>query len=79
MVLAFVPADFGEAIEALPEQIQTIGYGIAAPRPDAVWLDMLGRTGIERLVPIGRMHHFGPVWDGQAYWREVFDEVEVAQ
>ena len=79
MVLAFVPADFDEAIETLPDQIQTIGYGVAAPRLGAGWLDMLGQTGIERLVPIRTMHHFGPVWDGQAFWRQVFDEVEVAQ
>lgn len=79
MVLAFVPASFDEAVEALPEQIQTIGYGVAAPHLGAGWLDMLGRTGIERLVPIGQMHHFGPVWDGQAFWRSAFDEVEVAQ
>jgi hypothetical protein len=79
MALAFVPADIDEAIETLPDQIQTIGYGVAGSRLGAGWLDVLGRTGIERLVPIGKMHHFGPVWDGQAFWRQAFDEVEVAQ
>ena len=79
MVLAFVPADFDKAIETLPDNIQTIGYGVAAPHIGARWLDMLGQTGVERLVPIGKMHHFGPVWDGQPFWRQAFDEVEVAQ
>jgi len=79
MVLAFVPADFDEAVETLPDKIQTIGYGVAAPRLSVRWFDILGRTGIDRLVPIGKMHHFGPIWDGQAFWRQVFNEVEVAQ
>jgi len=79
MVLAFVPAGIDEAIETLPDQIQTIGYGIAAPHLGADWLEMLGQSRIERLVPIGKMHHFGPVWDGQAFWRQAFDEVEVLQ
>ena len=77
MVLSFVPADFDEAINALPTKIQTIGYGVSASGPGQLWLDLLGQTGIDRLVPIGRMHHFGPVWDGQTFWRQSFDEVEV--
>lgn len=79
MVLSFVPAEFGEAVEALPEQIQTIGYGIANAQLGAAWLELLAESTIERLVPIGQMHHFGAVWDGQAFWRQAFDEVEVAQ
>ena len=77
LVLAFVAADFEDAIEALPRRIQTIGYGLAGQKVSSQWLDMLGRTGVERLVPIREMHHFGPVWDGQAFWRQAFDEVEV--
>jgi len=78
LALAFVSADFKEAIDALPDHIQTIGYGVAAKYVGSQWLDMLSRTGVERLVPIRQMHHFGPVWDGQAFWRQAFDEVEVA-
>lgn len=77
MVLAFVPATFDEAIAALPDQIQTIGYGIAETRLSARWLNVAGHTGVDRLVPIGKMHHFGPVWDGQAFWCQAFDEIEV--
>lgn len=79
MVLAFVAAQFDEAIEALPEQIQTIGYGVADVSLGPQWFDVPGTTGVDRLVPIGRMHHFGPVWDGQDFWRQAFDEVEVLQ
>ena len=79
MVLAFVPADFDKAVETLPDNIQTVGYGVAASHIGERWLDMLGQTGVERLVPIGNMHHFGPVWDGQAFWRLAFDDVEIAR
>ncbi len=79
MVLAFVASQFDEAIEALPKQIQTIGYGVANSTLGQQWLDVPGNTGVDRLVPIGRMHHFGPVWDGQDYWRQAFEEVEVLQ
>jgi hypothetical protein len=79
MSLAFVPADLEQGIATLPDRIQTIGYGIAAPDLDQRWWDVLGRSGIERLVPLRQMHHFGPVWDGQAFWRQTFDEVEVGR
>jgi hypothetical protein len=23
------------------------------------------------------MHHFGPVWDGHAFWRALFEDVEL--
>jgi len=28
-------------------------------------------------VPIGNMHHFGPVWDGYGFWRQLFEEIEI--
>ena len=34
-------------------------------------------TRAKRVVPIARMHHFGPVWDGRGFWREAFEEVPV--
>lgn len=79
MALTFVPASLEEAIQSLPERIQTIGHGFSEPRLGGPWLDVLAQTGVKRMVPLARMHHFGPVWDGQAYWRQSFDEVEVAQ
>ena len=57
----------------LPRNIQTIGYAFANPA-DPAWLRVIAHTRIKRLVPIAAMHHFGPVWDGQAFWRECFEE-----
>jgi hypothetical protein len=79
MALAFVPASVEEAIHTLPARIQTIGYGFSAPRLETTWFNVLARTGIQRMVPLAKMHHFGPVWDGQAFWRQSFDEVEILQ
>ena len=79
LALVFVPAEVEEAIATLPAQIQTIGYGFKEPGLGEAWFDVLGRTTVKRMVPLATMHHFGPVWDGQAFWRQVFDEVEVSQ
>jgi len=61
----------------LPANIQTIGHVVKYPN-DPKWLQMLERTHVLRWVPLGRMHHFGPVWDGQDFWRQLFTWVEVA-
>ena len=79
MCLAFVYADIDEAIETLPANIQTIGYASNTRALTDTWLGVLERTQIKRLVPLAKMHHFGPVWDGHAFWRQAFDEVEVAR
>ena len=49
----------------------------ADPR-DTRWLEMLATTSVKRFVPLARMHHFGPVWDGFRFWHMFFEEVEVA-
>lgn len=74
--LMCVGATLNEAVNSLPPNIQTIGHAFTRPS-DPQWLRLIGSTRACRLVPIGRMHHFGPVWDGQAYWRRAFDEVEI--
>jgi hypothetical protein len=40
------------------------------------WLKIVAASGIKRFVPIGRMHHFGSLWDGEQFWRQCFEEVE---
>jgi hypothetical protein len=66
-----------EAAANLPDNIQTLGHAFANV-DDERWLRMLARTRVKRLVPIARMHHFGATWDGWAYFRQLFEEIEVA-
>jgi hypothetical protein len=52
--------------------------GRAVLDPDAPkWLDVLARTKIKRFVPIERMHHFGSVWDGERFWQQAFEMVQI--
>jgi hypothetical protein len=76
MGLALVAASLDRAVADLPANIQTIGHALddaGSPR----WLELLARLAAKRFVPLARMHHFGPVWDGSDYWRQTFEEVEV--
>jgi len=76
MFLAACPATVEEAVTSLPSNIQTIGHAFREPA-DPLWLRVAAGTTIKRMVPIARMHHFGPFWDGQDFWRQCFEEVEV--
>ena len=76
LALAVVSMDLEQALEELPANIQTIGHAHAASSR-AAWLDVLAGSRIKRLVPLGRMHHFGPLWDGANFWRQTFEEVEL--
>jgi hypothetical protein len=76
MGLMIMPATVAEALASLPPNIQTLGYSLTAPT-DQHCLRILAQTRAKRLVPIAAMHHFGPVWDGQAFWRQAFEEIEV--
>ena len=76
LALAVVPATLPEAAATLPPNIQTIGYATEGSLP-AYWLQLLASGGVKRLVPLGRMHHFGPVWDGRAFFYECFEQVEL--
>ncbi len=77
MTLSIVPATVAETVRHLPEAIQTVGYALAKPQ-DPRWLELVAKTQIKRFVPIARMHHFGPLWDGYAFWRGLFEEVELS-
>jgi hypothetical protein len=76
-VLPFVALPLNEAVAQLPANIQTIGHAVADSR-DPRWLQVLASTKVKRFVPLARMHHFGPVWDGFRFWQMFFEEVEVA-
>jgi hypothetical protein len=69
-------ASLEEAIEGLPANIQTLGHAFVEPS-DVRWLQIAANTNVKRLVPIARMHHFGPLWDGEHFWRQCFEEIEV--
>ena len=64
------------ALESLPENIQTIGYAFSA-KPPACLLGGLAQRNVKRLVPIAQMHHFSGVWDGYAFWEQLFERMEV--
>jgi hypothetical protein len=76
MFLPICPATPAEAVRQLPGNIQTLGHAFLDPA-DPCWLRLAATTSIKRLVPIARMHHFGPLWDGQKFWSQCFEEIEV--
>jgi hypothetical protein len=76
MFLPICPATPEEAARHLPGNIQTVGHAFVDPA-DPQWLHLAATTSIKRLVPIARMHHFGPLWDGQRFWSQCFEEIEV--
>ena len=76
MFLPICPATPEEAARQLPGNIQTVGHAFVDPG-DPRWLRLAATTSIKRLVPIAGMHHFGPLWDGQRFWSQCFEEIEV--
>ncbi|MEA2180570.1 MAG: hypothetical protein QOG77_3867 [Solirubrobacteraceae bacterium] len=65
-----------EAVASVPPNLQTLGHVVADPA-DPAWLALVARSGAKRFVPLRTMHHFGPVWDGHAFWRGLFEDVEL--
>jgi len=74
MTLAVVNASIAEGAASLPPNIQTIGHIVREPHAPQ-WLELIARTAAKRFVPVEAMHHFGPVWDGGNFWRQLFEEV----
>lgn len=66
-----------QAVATAPVNLQTVGHALDDPESQE-WIRAILRSGAERFVPLTRMHHFGPVWDGFAYWRGLFREVELS-
>ena len=64
------------AIATAPANLQTLGRVVADPA-DPAWIGRVARAGAKRFVPLRAMHHFGPVWDGHAFWRALFEDVEL--
>lgn len=74
--LALVGATLDEALETLPPNIQTVGHAFGAHSLNRLF-DIVGRSAVKRIVPLAEMHHFSHVWDGEAFWRQAFVQVEV--
>ncbi len=66
-----------EAVASLPDRIQTIGHALSPESERALAVPVAAR-GVKRFVPVAEMHRFGPVWDGQSFWRGTFDLMETA-
>jgi len=75
MTLHLVSATLEEAVAALPQNVQTLGYAFAG-RVRQDFVGVIARSRIKRAVPLAEMHHFGPIWDGQEFWRQLFEIVE---
>jgi hypothetical protein len=74
MSLGIVAGSVEETIATLPANIQTVGTILRDARK---LLSRIGQTTVKRFVPVAEMHHFGPVWDGQNFFRQFFEEVPV--
>ena len=76
--LRILAASREEARAQLPANIQTIGHALADPH-DPDWMRLLAGTPVCRFVPVARMHHFGSTWDGQDYWAQCVEVMEVSR
>lgn len=76
--LFITAANTAEATSTAPANLQTIGHALEDPG-SSEWTRAVLRSGAERFVPVARMHHFGLIWDGFAYWRALFREVETVR
>ena len=78
MSLRIQAADREQAVADLPPNIQTIGHALEAP-DDPAWLELLAGSRVRRFVALGRMHHFSSIWDGQEFWRQCFEPMELGR
>lgn len=76
MSLKIVAQPQQSAVDALPDNIQTVGH-IAPDARIRDWARTLSNSRALRLVPVREMHHFGPFWDGQPFWRGLFQVMDV--
>ena len=77
MALRVQSASRKQALADLPPNIQTIGHALESPN-DPAWLKLLAGSRVRRFVNLSRMHHFGSIWDGQEFWRQCFEPMEVS-
>jgi hypothetical protein len=56
--------DLLEAISEFDGTVQTLGLAVTDPRKEEALAQAAGRSGVDRIVKLGRMHVFGSPWDG---------------
>jgi hypothetical protein len=56
--------DLAEAISKFDGTLQTLGLGIFDSHKEEALAKAAGRSGVDRIVKLGRMHVFGSPWDG---------------
>ena len=56
--------DLLEPIARFDGMVQTLGLAIGNRAKEAALAEAAGRKGVDRIVPLGRMHVFGSPWDG---------------
>jgi phenylacetate-CoA ligase len=76
-ILPLTAMTISEALARLPERIQTIGHAVSPERERGL-PSLVAPRGVKRFVPVAAMHRFGPVWDGQDFWRQTFAVLEEA-
>jgi hypothetical protein len=56
--------DLLEVISKFDGTLQTLGLGIKDAKKEETLTQAAGRSGVDRIVKLGRMHVFGSPWDG---------------
>jgi hypothetical protein len=56
--------DLLDAISKFDGTLQTLGLGVADSRKEETLARAAGRSGVDRIVKLGRMHVFSSPWDG---------------
>jgi hypothetical protein len=56
--------DLLEPIARFDGMVQTLGLAVADDAKEAAVTQAAGRSGVDRIVKLGRMHVFGSPWDG---------------
>jgi hypothetical protein len=76
MTMVVCGATLFEAVSSLPDNIQTLGLSVASREAEV--RSAVLTTSVRRVMPLDKMHHFGPVWDGNLLPQVFFDVVECA-
>jgi len=56
--------DLLDVVSKFDGTLQTLGLGIGDPAREEILARAAGRSGVDRVVKLGRMHVFSSPWDG---------------
>jgi hypothetical protein len=56
--------DLFDVIAKFDGTLQTLGLGVRDPEKEETLAKAAGRSGVDRIVKLGRMHVFSSPWDG---------------